>query len=138
VLVRSAPFAPAIFTQDRSGRGAGLIFNEDGTLNRAENPAARGSVITIVANGIGVLQPVNGSVVAAKPVNVFIGGWFALGVDARVEEVPGLPAPVYVIKVFVPDPKPEHAPEYKMPPVVAVNLEIDGTFSQSSVALAVK
>ena len=35
-------------------------------------------MITIIGNGIGVLQPVNGSVVAAKPVNVFIAGWFAL------------------------------------------------------------
>ena len=138
VLERSAPAAPAIFTQDAGGAGRGLIFNEDGTLNSPENPAAKGSVIAIVANGVGRLRPVNGSAVTDTPVNVFIGGWFAYGVDARVEEVPGLPGPVYVIKVFVPDPKPPHAPDYVLPPLVAVNLEIGGVFSQAGVSLSVK
>jgi hypothetical protein len=39
-----APSLPGIFAGDGSGRGQGLIFNQDGTANSTASPAAPGSV----------------------------------------------------------------------------------------------
>jgi uncharacterized protein (TIGR03437 family) len=51
-----APAAPAIFTADGGGSGQGAILNEDLTFNSACNPAARGSIITLLATGVGPAQ----------------------------------------------------------------------------------
>jgi len=58
--IRSTPFtvtlrdaAPGIFTINGSGSGPGAIVNEDGTVNSARNPAARGTVVSIYATGQG-------------------------------------------------------------------------------------
>lgn len=42
-----------IFTVSGRGSGQGLVINEDGTLNAPANPAARGSVVTFFATGMG-------------------------------------------------------------------------------------
>jgi uncharacterized protein (TIGR03437 family) len=52
-----APSAPAIFTVNGSGAGQGAILNQDGTLNSAANPAAKGSIIALFATGDGVESP---------------------------------------------------------------------------------
>jgi uncharacterized protein (TIGR03437 family) len=44
---------PGIFSLDGTGRGQALILNEDGTLNSAENPARRGSIVTLFGTGGG-------------------------------------------------------------------------------------
>ena len=49
--VSIAPVAPAIFATDYSGRGQAEMWNEDGTLNGAEQPAARGSLVSFEATG---------------------------------------------------------------------------------------
>ena len=46
--------APAIFS---SGKGQGIILNQDNTLNAGDNPAAAGSRIRIFATGEGLLIP---------------------------------------------------------------------------------
>jgi uncharacterized protein (TIGR03437 family) len=48
---------PGIFTQ-QGGVGHAVAFNQDGTLNSPENPAARGSVVTLYATGDGLRQTV--------------------------------------------------------------------------------
>jgi uncharacterized protein (TIGR03437 family) len=53
VTVAVAPAAPALFTLDNSGKGQGFVLNEDGIPNSAANPATQGSVITLVATGVG-------------------------------------------------------------------------------------
>ncbi len=60
----SAPFAlnvaasaPGIFSQDSSGKGPGVVFNQDGTLNTASNPAAPGTIIQIFGTGEGQTSP---------------------------------------------------------------------------------
>ena len=45
-----------IFSFGASGTGQGAIVNEDGTINSAYNPAARGSVVSIYATGSGLPQ----------------------------------------------------------------------------------
>ncbi len=45
-------FAPALFTVNGSGAGPGAIVNQDGTLNSPSNPAERGSIVSLFANGL--------------------------------------------------------------------------------------
>jgi uncharacterized protein (TIGR03437 family) len=56
--------SPGIFTQNASGSGAGVIANQDGTLNTATNPAKSGSVVTIYMTGQGYISgmPPDGTV----------------------------------------------------------------------------
>ncbi|MGC8795238.1 MAG: hypothetical protein ACP5U2_17805, partial [Bryobacteraceae bacterium] len=49
-----AEAAPALFT---TGNGQAAAINEDGTLNSAENPAPRGSIVTFFATGEGCTEP---------------------------------------------------------------------------------
>ena len=48
---------PAIFTDDSSGKGQAAILNQDGSVNSASNPAARGSVISVFMTGAGRMTP---------------------------------------------------------------------------------
>jgi uncharacterized protein (TIGR03437 family) len=49
--------APAIFTQNGSGTGAGAILNQDSSLNTQANPAAQGSTIQTYMTGEGLTAP---------------------------------------------------------------------------------
>jgi uncharacterized protein (TIGR03437 family) len=49
--------SPAIFAQNGSGGGIGEILNQDGSLNSSDNPASRGSVVTLYATGVGATTP---------------------------------------------------------------------------------
>ena len=63
-----APAQPAVYTQDQSGTGAGVIVN--GVTNRlitAANPARAGDVLTIYANGLGAVNPPVALGAAAPP-----------------------------------------------------------------------
>jgi uncharacterized protein (TIGR03437 family) len=55
VPVRAA--SPAIFTMNGSGAGPGAVLNQDSTLNSADNPARKGSIMSIYATGAGLLDP---------------------------------------------------------------------------------
>ncbi len=86
--VQSAPYLqpilpakPAIFSANSSGTGPGAILNENGTLNRAQDPAAKGSVIVVYATGGGLMTPAgqDGRVAAGVsrldlPVTATVGG----------------------------------------------------------------
>ncbi len=52
-----APAAPAIFTLSGTGAGQAVAFNEDGTINSANNPAAVGSTIRVYMTGAGAMMP---------------------------------------------------------------------------------
>jgi uncharacterized protein (TIGR03437 family) len=82
VDLRVVDSAPAIFSADQSGRGPGAILNQNGTLNSAANPAARGSVITFWATGEGLVNPPaqDGQIISANdlrepvlPVSIIFG-----------------------------------------------------------------
>ncbi len=62
--VPSAPFLlpvlaakPGLFSANASGSGPGAILNENGTLNTASNPAAKGSIVVLYATGGGLMNP---------------------------------------------------------------------------------
>jgi uncharacterized protein (TIGR03437 family) len=84
--------APAIFTQDGSGQGAGIIADAmSGVLNTPDNPAHTGDTVVISCTGLGA---------ADNPVAVTIGGQPAQVVN--VGPVAGMPG-VYQVSAFVPD-----------------------------------
>jgi len=77
-----AASAPGIFTLDATGRGQGAILNQDGSVNSASRPAARGSVVVLFCTGEGQTEPsvadgtLAGDVLPRPrlPVSVQIGG----------------------------------------------------------------
>jgi len=77
-----AAVAPALFTQDSSGKGQAAASNQDGTVNGAAHPAKVGSYISLWLTGAGLTNPagVDGQPGAAPlpkpvaPIAVTIGG----------------------------------------------------------------
>ncbi len=124
VEVSFAAASPALFTVDASGTGQALALNDDGTLNSADNPAARGSVIGLAVNGLGKHRMEGGSVVPPHRLSVFFDNAYANGVDANLVAVAGLPAPVVVVKVVVPSSY-LFAPSQSFPRAVRVWINIE-------------
>jgi uncharacterized protein (TIGR03437 family) len=52
-----AETVPGLFTLDQSGQGQGAILNQDGTINTRDNPASRGSIVSLFATGQGPSDP---------------------------------------------------------------------------------
>lgn len=77
-----ADISPAIFTSSQKGTGQGAILNSDSSYNSADNPAPRGSMISIYATGTGVWDDTvqDGSIsllarlFTTQPISVTIGG----------------------------------------------------------------
>jgi uncharacterized protein (TIGR03437 family) len=57
VNVAVVPTTPGVFSADSSGTGQGLILNSDGTANSQDNPATRGSTVTLYLTGVGQTSP---------------------------------------------------------------------------------
>jgi uncharacterized protein (TIGR03437 family) len=134
-----AAAAPAIFSQDTSGSGAGAILkNADYSLVTPSHPAALGSVVAIFATGAGLTNPVSkdgqltggGTLpVVAASVAVTIGGQPAKVLYQGA--APGLVAGVTQINVQVPlNITPGEA--------VPVTLSVGGIAAQNTVTLAVQ
>jgi uncharacterized protein (TIGR03437 family) len=51
--------APALFAMDGTGGGQGAILNNDGSVNSYDNPAQRGSVVSLFGTGLGQTIPVS-------------------------------------------------------------------------------
>lgn len=126
-----------VFTQTGTGIGQGRILNEDGSANSSDNPAARGSVVTIYATGEGFETPVpNDGQIAADPlptpynvIEVRIGGKTA---DLQIAGgSPGEVAGIMRVKVRVPD---SISAGNTVPVIVSVN----GDPSQGGVTMSVK
>jgi uncharacterized protein (TIGR03437 family) len=129
--------APAIFTINASGAGAGAVLNQDYSVNSAANTAARGSVIQIFGTGQGVTSPpsLTGAVStgagnsAVLPVKVTIGG-----IDATVQyqgAAPGLISGALQVNAFVP---PDVTPGVAVP----LSISVGGLPSQPGVTIAVR
>ncbi|MBL0156071.1 MAG: hypothetical protein IPP47_03000 [Bryobacterales bacterium] len=57
VTMTVAPTAPAVFTQEGTPKGAGLIYDAGWNLVSAANPAAKGSTVTVIWTGGGQTNP---------------------------------------------------------------------------------
>jgi uncharacterized protein (TIGR03437 family) len=127
---------PGVFTLDYSGSGAGVILNQDGTVNSPNNPAPVGSLITVFATGEGQTNPpgVDGKLdgsPAPQPVQAVaatIGG-----TNAKVQYASGIPGAVPgVLQVTLQVPTTLTSGN-----AVPVVLNIGGATSQADVTLAV-
>jgi uncharacterized protein (TIGR03437 family) len=113
--VRSAPVelavadsAPGLFTLDASGAGPGAILNQDGSVNTPQNPAERGSIVSLFGTGEGETEPAGQDGKLASntpprprlPVSVTIGGREADVLYAG--GAPGLVAGVIQVNAQVP------------------------------------
>jgi uncharacterized protein (TIGR03437 family) len=132
-----AAAAPGVFTLDATGTGQAAVVNQDGTINSATNPAARGSVISIYATGEGQTAPagVTGTVTASNapapllPVTVKIAGIAAVVEYAR--SAPYQVAGVLQVNAVVPQ---GVAPGQAVP----VTVSAGGIASQAGVTIAVQ
>lgn len=86
IIVPIAPSNPGIFTL-AGGAGQAAAENEDGTLNSRDNPAPRGSTLTIYATGEGSGSPLAVEI-GGRPAAVLSAGHTAglLRVTARVPD----------------------------------------------------
>ncbi len=145
VSVEVAPTAPGIFSQngsqDGSGFGQGYILNKDGTLNSPSNPAAPGDPINIFATGVGPVSFEQGYAVSQYPVNVYIDQINCNGIEAFMGPAAGLPGNVYQIQVYVPVladlrvANPYLPPNF--PPLVLLNMVVNGVASQNGIAISI-
>jgi uncharacterized protein (TIGR03437 family) len=131
-----APAAPGLFTADSSGSGQAAAVNEDGSLNSANNPIGKGSVIVLYATGEGFTTPPG---IDGKPatlplpapfltVTATIGGQPALAQYAG--GAPGFVAGLMQVNVVIPT-------NISPGPAVPVVLNVAGFQSQSGVSIAV-
>ena len=130
------PAAPSIFTVDMSGTGQGVILNEDGTLNSPENPAARGSTVTVFGRGGGLLaNALNDGQVATQldplqgPPTALIGGEPSVVSYAGAPQ--GMIAGAMQVKVVIPD-------DITPASTVSIQLESYQFVSQPEMTIAVK
>jgi uncharacterized protein (TIGR03437 family) len=70
LVLEVTPANPVLFGTDHFGRGHAQARNRDGTMNGAERPAARGSVVTLYAGGLGALDLPLAVRVGGKPAEV--------------------------------------------------------------------
>ena len=127
---------PALFSADSSGQGQAAAVNQDGSVNAAMNPAARGSVVALFATGAGATNPagVDGllatSVLPAPVLTVSakVGGSPAMVLYAGA--APGLVAGVMQVNVLV--------PENINTGAVPVVLQVGSASSQSGITLSVQ
>jgi uncharacterized protein (TIGR03437 family) len=131
-----AAAAPGVFTLDATGTGPSAVLNQDGSVNSAPNPAARGSIISIYATGEGQTSPagVTGSVTPSNtkaptlPVTVTIGG-----IGATVQyagSAPGEVAGLLQVNAVVPQ-------GVSRGVAVPVTVSVGGIASQAGVTIAV-
>ena len=111
--IQVAQTAPAVFTLSQNGSGQGAILNQNGSVNGASNPAAKGSIIQIFATGEGQLVPavqtgcMSGPSLplpkpVATPITVTIGGQPATPIN-YAGEAPTLVCGVIQINATVPN-----------------------------------
>lgn len=135
VPVRAA--APGIFTSDSSGKGQVAALNEDYSLNSAQKPVARGSIVILYATGEGQTDPagVDGLLATSVfpqpriPVSVTIGGLAAEVLYGGA--APGFVAGSMQINARVPANSP-------IGPSIPVQISIGTISSPTGVTLAVK
>jgi uncharacterized protein (TIGR03437 family) len=138
VPVNVSPSLPGVFSTPQNGVGAGVILNQDLSVNTAANPAARQTTIAIFAGGGGQSGPqgLDGSVNGTPPlpnlllpVSVFIGGIPAPDIS-YAGAAPGFPDGSLQINVKIPDSVPSGN--------VPVIIKIGNATSQGGLTVSVK
>ncbi len=133
--VALSPAAPGIFTANGSGQGQAAALNQDNSFNSPSNPAARGSIVTFYATGVGPTSPcVDGQVYQSSfptltlPVIVGVGGSGAQVVYGG--QAPDLVSGVAQFNVAV--------PSGTTTGMLPLTLVVGGVFSSPGVTIAGK
>ncbi len=136
VTIRVVDTAPAIFTANQQGTGAGAIQNQNGSANTTGNGAARGEVATLYLTGEGQLSPGGQTGVIATgtrrivaPVTVRVGGREATVVYAG--PVPTVVLGLGQVNFVVPSDAPTGAN-------VPVEVVVGGVGTQGTVTMSVR
>jgi trimeric autotransporter adhesin len=132
----TAQFSPAIFTQNGSGTGPGVILNQDHSLNSASNPSPPDSIITIYGTGFGRPDPplvddqlASKASTPTPPVTADIAGIPAQVIDMGA--APGLIPGLLQINVRIPT-------AVKPDPQAVITLQIGDARSQSGITVAIQ
>jgi uncharacterized protein (TIGR03437 family) len=111
IAMRVVDQAPAIFTLNQQGFGQGAIVNQDGRVNGASAPAAKGSVVSIYMTGAGLtfpLVPTGGVTPGSAPLPTLPAGSVTVTIGGQAAQVqyagaaPLAIAGLYQINVVVP------------------------------------
>jgi len=133
-----SPAVPGLFTADSTGTGQGAIFNQDGSFNNAQNPAAPGDIVVFFGTGGGQTNPPgrDGRIAGAgAAVGQFVGAVTASIGNEPAEVVYGGPAPGLVEGVIQVNARiSSNAPDGNLPAAIAVG----GRSSQFGVTVAVR
>lgn len=108
VTIPVAASVPGLFTTDASGKGPGVVLNQDFSVNSAANPAPQGSIVLLYGTGEGQTNPpgLDGTLAGETlpkpvlPVAVTIDGQDAEVLYAGA--APGLVAGVLQVNVRLP------------------------------------
>jgi uncharacterized protein (TIGR03437 family) len=143
VVAPNGVASPGLFSIDGTGRGQGLILNQDGQRNAPDLGARPGEKITIFATGVGLVSFDHGYAVTANPVSVYIDGMYCRGVAAVMGPVGGLPGDVYQLTVYVPTYEELIAYNadlrtYHFPPQAGIVLRLAGGASQNGLAISIQ
>jgi uncharacterized protein (TIGR03437 family) len=96
---------PAFFTLNGSGSGQAAALNQDGSINSATNPAARGSTIQLFLTGAGQMTPppADGSITPLAPpfATVALGTSALYGQVVYAGAAPGLVAGAVQINILI-------------------------------------
>jgi uncharacterized protein (TIGR03437 family) len=130
--------APSIFSSDYTGSGQGAILNQDGvTVNSAQHPAAKGSVVSIFATGEGQTIPagVDGAIANSTvlpkpklPVQVQINGEPAEVLYAGA--APGAVAGLFQVNARIPSDVPSGE--------ISVSVQVGSAASQPGITVVVQ
>jgi uncharacterized protein (TIGR03437 family) len=140
VTLPVTPSAPGIFSLDESGRGPGVIFNQDGSINTVLNSAKRGDIISFYATGFGQTLPagatgritgMNLPVVLQQPLPITVMFGNTKGLITYDGPAPAIIAGVSQVNVVVPKDAPFGA-------TVPLTVQVGSAASQSGLTVALK
>jgi uncharacterized protein (TIGR03437 family) len=99
-----AAASPGIYSIDMSGTGQAAALNQDGTVNSASNPAARGSVVSFWITGAGLLNAAyeDGEIVTNNPAGLAQPLVYGAAVQ-YAGQAPGMVAGVVQLNLVVGD-----------------------------------
>jgi uncharacterized protein (TIGR03437 family) len=129
--------APGVFALDASGRGAGVILNQDYSVNSPSNPASAGSVVMVYATGGGQTNPgdFTGAVAPGDPVSLAANATATVGGQPAsvtyAGNAPGQVSGVIQVNIQLPASFPQTG---SIPLVLTVN----GAASQQTITIAVQ
>jgi uncharacterized protein (TIGR03437 family) len=135
VTIPIASTQPGIFVIP--GTSQGIIQNQDGSLNTADNAVARGQAVVIYATGQGAVQPAlaTGALASGSPLNGSVQSVTATIGGVPAEVLFGGLTPQFVGLLQVNVIVPSNAPTG---PNVPVSVNVGGVNSQANVSLAVR